>query len=330
MKDNSTNNRLDDKKPKLLDQVRQIIRVKHYSMRTEESYINWIKRFIFFHDKKHPIEMGEEEIGQFITYLAKNKRVSASTQNQALCAIVFLYKNVLKKELENTISIYWSKRPKKLPVVFTKDEAIKVLDKLKGVHWQVGMLLYGSGLRLSESLQLRIKDIDFGYNQITVRDSKGEKDRITMLPKKIIEPLKNHLDKVKEIHIEDLKNGYGNVYLPYAIERKYPNAKYDWGWQYVFPATKISTDPRTGIKRRHHLYDTVIQKAVKQAIRDAGISKHASCHTFRHSFATHLLESGYDIRTIQELLGHKNVETTMIYTHVINQGGQGVRSPADF
>ncbi|MBA7681002.1 Tyrosine recombinase XerD [subsurface metagenome] len=299
-------------------------------MRTEESYINWIKRFIFFHDKKHPIEMGEEEIGQFITYLAKNKRVSASTQNQALCAIVFLYKNVLKKELENTISIYWSKRPKKLPVVFTKDEAIKVLDKLKGVHWQVGMLLYGSGLRLSESLQLRIKDIDFGYNQITVRDSKGEKDRITMLPKKIIEPLKNHLDKVKEIHIEDLKNGYGNVYLPYAIERKYPNAKYDWGWQYVFPATKISTDPRTGIKRRHHLYDTVIQKAVKQAIRDAGISKHASCHTFRHSFATHLLESGYDIRTIQELLGHKNVETTMIYTHVINQGGQGVRSPADF
>ena len=330
MKDNSTNNRLDDKKPKLLDQVRQIIRVKHYSLRTEESYINWIKRFILFHNKKHPIEMGEEEIGQFITYLAKNKKVSASTQNQALCAIVFLYKNVLKKELENTISIYWSKRPKKLPVVFTKDEAIKVLDKLKGVHWQVGMLLYGSGLRLSESLQLRIKDIDFGYNQITVRDSKGEKDRITMLPKKIIEPLKNHLDKVKEIHIEDLKNGYGNVYLPYAIERKYPNAKYDWGWQYVFPATKISTDPRTGIKRRHHLYDTVIQKAVKQAIRDAGISKHASCHTFRHSFATHLLESGYDIRTIQELLGHKNVETTMIYTHVINQGGQGVRSPADF
>jgi len=192
------------------------------------------------------------------------------------------------------------------------------------------MLLYGSGLRLSESLELRIKDIDFGYSQIVVRDSKGEKDRITMLPQKIVEPLKNHLRKVKEIHEEDLRNGYGSVYLPYAIERKYPNAKYEWAWQYVFPATKISTDPRSGIQRRHHLYDTVIQKAVKQAIRDVGISKHASCHTFRHSFATHLLESEYDIRTIQELLGHKNVETTMIYTHVINQGGQGVRSPADF
>jgi len=317
-------------KPKLLDQVRQIIRIKHYSLRTEESYINWIKRFIFFHNKKHPIEMGEEEIGQFITYLAKNDKVSASTQNQALCAIIFLYKNVLKKELENTISIYWSKRPKKLPVVFTKSEAIEVLNNLKGTHWIVAMLLYGSGLRLSESLELRVKDIDFGYNQILVRESKGGKDRTTMLPQKIVEPLKNHLNEVKKIHEEDLKNGFGSVYLPYAIERKYPNAEYEWDWQYVFPATKISTDPRSGIQRRHHLYDTVIQKAVKQAIRNAGIVKNASCHTFRHSFATHLLESGYDIRTIQELLGHKNVETTMIYTHVINQGGKGVRSPADF
>jgi len=274
--------------------------------------------------------MGEDEIGQFITHLAKERKVSASTQNQALCAIVFLYKNVLKIELKDTISIYWSKRPKKLPVVFTKDEAIEVLDNLKEVHWLVGMLLYGSGLRLTESLELRVKDVDFGYKQIVVRSSKGEKDRTTMLPEKIIEPLKRHLKKVKEIHEKDLGNGYGTVYLPYAIERKYSNAKYDWGWQYVFPATKISTDPRTGIKRRHHLYDTVIQKAVKQAIRKAGINKHASCHTFRHSFATHLLESEYDIRTIQELLGHKNLETTMIYTHVINQGGKGVRSPADF
>jgi len=317
-------------KPKLLDQVRQVIRIKHYSLRTEESYINWIKRFIFFHNKKHPLEMGEKEIGEFITHLAKNEKVSASTQNQALCAIVFLYKNVFKKELDDTISIYWSKRPKKLPVVFTKSEAIEVLGKLKGTHWLVGMLLYGSGLRLSESLELRVKDIDFGYNQIIVRDSKGEKDRTTMLPQKIVQPLKEHLIKVKKIHEEDLKNGFGTVYLPYAIEQKYPNAKYEWKWQYVFPATKISTDPRSGVQRRHHLYDTVIQKAVKQAIRDAGITKHASCHTFRHSFATHLLESGYDIRTIQELLGHKNVETTMIYTHVINQGGKGVRSPADF
>jgi len=215
-----------------------------------------------------------------------------------------LYKNVLKKELENTISIYWSKRPKKLPVVFTKSEAIEVLNNLKGTHWIVAMLLYGSGLRLSESLELRVKDIDFGYNQIRVRDSKGEKDRSTMLPQKIVHPLKEHLIKVKAIHEEDLKNGFGTVYLPYAIERKYPKAKSEWGRQYVFPATKISTDPRSGVQRRHHLYDTVIQKAVKQAIRDAGITKHASCHTFRHSFATHLLESGYDIRTIQELLGH--------------------------
>jgi len=303
----------DSKKPRLLDQVRQVIRVKHYSLRTKESYINWIKRFIFFHNKKHPIEMREKEIGEFITHLAKNEKVSASTQNQALCAIVFLYKNVLKKELENTISIYWSKRPKKLPVVFTKSEVIEVLNNLKGTHWLVGMLLYGSGLRLPESLELRVKDIDFGYNQIMVRDSKGEKDRTTMLPQKIVQPLKEHLNKVKLIHEKDLKNGFGSVYLPYAIERKYPNAKYEWGWQYVFPATRISTDPRSGIQRRHHLYDTVIQKAVKQAIRNARIFKHASCHTFRHSFATHLLESGYDIRTIQELLGHKNVETTMIY-----------------
>jgi len=320
----------DNDKPRLLDQVREVIRIKHYSLRTEESYANWIKRYILFHNKKHPIEMGEQEIGEFITYLVKSKKVSASTQNQALCAIVFLYKNVLKKELEKSISIYWSKTPKKLPVVFTKYEAIKVLNNLKGVHWLVGMLLYGSGLRLTESLELRVKDIDFGYKQIVVRNSKGEKDRTTILPEKVIEPLKNHLQKVKKIHEDDLKNGFGTVYLPYAIERKYINAKYEWAWQYVFPATKISTDPRSGIQRRHHLYDTVIQKAVKQAIRKADITKQASCHTFRHSFATHLLESGYDIRTIQELLGHKNLETTMIYTHVINQGGKGVRSPADF
>lgn len=214
-------------------------------------------------------------------------------------------------------------------MVFTKSEAIKVLNNLKGNHWLVGMLLYGAGLRLSESLELRVKDIDFGYSQIVVIDSKDEKDRITMLPQKIIEPFKKHLSKAKEIHEKDLINGYGSVYLPYAIERKYPNAKYEWGWQYVFPATKISTDPTSGIQRRHHLYDTVIQKAVKQAVRNVGIVKQASCHTFRHSFATHLLESGYDIRTIQELLGHKSVETTMIYTHVINQGGKGVRSPVD-
>ena len=209
----------DSKKPRLLEQVRQVIRVKHYSLRTEESYVNWIKRYIFFHNKKHPIEMGENEIGEFITHLAKIKKVSASTQNQALCAIVFLYKNVLKKELGNTISIYWSKRPKKLPVVFTKTEAVEVLSNLKGTHWLIAMLLYGSGLRLSESLELRVKDIDFGYKQITVRSSKGEKDRKTMLPEKLVKPLTNHLKKVKLIHEEDLKNDYGMVYLPYAIEK---------------------------------------------------------------------------------------------------------------
>lgn len=273
-----------NKKPKLLNQVRQVIRVKHYSLRTEESYINWIKRFIFFHNKKHPAQMGDKEIGEFITHLAKNEKVSATTQNQALCAIIFLYKNVLKKELENTISIYWSKRPKKLPVVFTKSEAIEVLNNLKGIHWLVGMLLYGSGLGLSESLELRIKDIDFGYNQILVRNSKGEKDRATMLPQKIIEPLKEHLNRVKIIHDQDLKNGFGSVFLPYALERKYPNAEYEWGWQYVFPATRISTDPRSGIQRRHHLYDTVIQKAVKTGNKGCRNSKTRELSYFQAFF----------------------------------------------
>jgi integron integrase len=218
---------IEKKKPKLLDQVRQVIRIKHYSLRTEESYISWIKRFIFFHNKKHPNEMGEREIGQFITHLANNGKVSASTQNQALCAIIFLYKNVLQKDLNDAISIYWSKRPKKLPVVLSKDEVTEVLDNLKGTHWLIGMLLYGSGLRLSETLQLRVKDIDFSYNQIFVRDSKGEKDRITMLPQKIIPSLRKHLSRVEKLHQEDLRNGYGSVYLPNALERKYPNAKYE-------------------------------------------------------------------------------------------------------
>lgn len=273
--------------------------------------------------------MGEAEIGKFITHLAERKKVSASTQNQALCAIIFLYKYVLKKELSDTISIMWSKRPKKRPVVFSKREAVAVLSQLRGTHWLVGMLLYGSGLRLTESLTLRVKDIDFEYNQLTIRDSKGDKDRCTMLPQTIVPALKKHLKTVKAQHEDDLRKGFGSVSLPYALDRKYPNAKYEWKWQYVFPATKISTDPVSGIRRRHHLYDTVIQKAVKQAIRETGITKLASCHTLRHSFATHLLESGYDIRTIQELLGHKNVETTMIYTHVMNVGGKGVISPAD-
>lgn len=321
---------IDKSKPRLLDQVRDAIRVRHYSRRTEESYINWIRKFILFHKKRHPLEMGGREINEFLTYLAVEQRVAASTQNQALCALVFLYKHVLNIELGNFGDFQWAKRPKRLPVVFSKEEAIAVLNRLSGVHWLMGMLLYGSGLRLSECLQLRILDLDFEYKQILVRNAKGEKDRVTMLPEKIIEPLKKHLEKVKRLHEKDLKEGFGTVFLPYALERKYKNANKELKWQYVFPARQISTDPVTGIRRRHHLYETVLQKAVKEAIRKAEINKHASCHTFRHSFATHLLIAGYDIRTVQELLGHKNVETTQIYTHVLNKGGLGVKSPVDF
>ncbi len=257
------NNKLYIKKPKLLDQVRLILRTKYYSLRTEESYISWIKRFIKFHNKKHPRDMGKKEINKFITHLAINEHLSASTQNQALCAIVFLYKHVLKKELGDFGNVIWAKKPKKLPVVYTREEAKAVLNQLSGVHWIMTMLLYGAGLRLSECLELRVKDLDFGYNQITVRNSKGDKDRVTVLPEKVKKPLKEHLKKVEKIHETDLKVGFGMVYLPYALEKIYPNANKEWAWQYVFLATKISTDPRTSIRRRHHIYETVLQKAVK-------------------------------------------------------------------
>lgn len=274
--------------------------------------------------------MGEKEINQFITHLAVKEKVSASTQNQALCAIIFLYKQVLKIDIGDLGNVVWAKKPDRVPVVFTRSEAQAVLSQLTGMNWLMGMLLYGAGLRLTECLQLRVKDIDFEYQQITVHSAKGAKDRVTPLPERMIEPLKQHLKYVKELHQKDLKDGYTSVSLPYALERKYPNAGKELGWKFLFPATQISTDPRTGIKRRHHIYETVLQKAIKQAIRKAGITKHASCHTFRHSFATHLLEAGYDIRTVQELLGHKDVKTTMIYTHVLSKGGLGVKSPADF
>ena len=318
-------------RPKLLDQVRSVLRTKHYSLRTEEAYIGWIKRFILFNNKKHPMEMGEQEINRFLTHLAVNDHVSASTQNQALCAIVFLYKHVLKQKLGDFgEELVWAKKPKKLPVVFTKEEAKAVLSHLSGTYWIMAMLLYGSGLRLMECIRLRIQDVDFGYNQIIVRDGKGEKDRVTMLAEKVKVPLQDHLVKVKKLHKADLKAGYGTVHLPYALERKYPNANREWCWQYVFPAHEISTDPRTGIRQRHHIHESVLRRAVKIAIRNTGIAKHAGCHTFRHSFATHLLKDGYDIRTVQELLGHKSVNTTMVYTHIINKGGLGVKSPADF
>lgn len=316
-------------KPKLLEQVINCIRVKHYSKRTEEAYIGWIKRFILFHNKRHPLDMGEKEINQFLTYLAVKETVAASTQNLALCAIIFLYKEVLKKEVGILKEITWAKKPKKLPVVFTREEVKKVVNNLKGIEWLVGNLLYGGGLRLLECLRLRVQDIDFSYNQIIIRNGKGGKDRITMLPSIVKETLKAKIGDVEKLHLEDLKKGNGYVYLPYALEKKYPNANREIGWQYIFPADELSIDPRSGIRRRHHIHESAIQKAVKGAIRKAGIVKTGGCHTLRHSFATHLLEAGTDIRTIQELLGHSSVDTTMIYTHVINKGGFGVKSPAD-
>ncbi len=319
----------DIKKPKLLEQVRSVLRVKHYSYRTEQSYIHWIKRYIYFHNKTHPKDLDGKDIATFITHLAVKDKVSSSTQNQALCALVFLYKRVFGLDMGEFPEIQWAKRPKKVPVVFTKTEVQKVLENLSGVHWLMAMLLYGSGLRLNECLKLRIKDIDFEYKQITVRSGKGNKDRITMLPDKIENKLKEHIKKVKNLHEKDLKNGFGSVYLPEALEKKYPNAAIEFKWQYVFPSRVISHDPRSGENRRHHMYDSVLQKALKVATKKAGILKQTGSHTFRHSFATHLLESGYDIRTVQELLGHTNVKTTMIYTHVLNKGGRGVKSPAD-
>jgi integron integrase len=316
-------------KPKLLEQVRITIRTKHYSRRTEDAYVRWIYKFIIFHNKRHPKEMGAKEISRFLNHLAVEKNVAASTQNQALCSLLFLYKEVLKQEIGQVEDIVWAKRKRKIPVVFTRAEVKAILEQLSGPKWIMANLLYGAGLRLQECLQLRVKDIDFTYKQITVRDAKGDKDRITMLPEVIIEPLQAHLKKVKKLHEKDLKQGYGTVYLPHALERKYRNAIREWGWQYVFPASRISIDPRSGRKQRHHLDESVLQRAVKEAIRKAGTSKHAGCHTFRHSFATHLLEAGYDIRTVQELLGHQDVKTTMIYTHVLNKGGLGVKSPAD-
>jgi integron integrase len=316
-------------KPRLLDQISAKLRLKHYSKRTEEAYIRWIKRFIFFHKKRHPKDMGEKEISAFLTHLAVKGKVAASTQNQAMNAIVFLYREILNRDLGEFSNVVRAKRPAKLPVVFTREEVRRVLKKLDGTYKLIAGLMYGSGLRLMECLRLRVKDVDFAMNQIVVRDGKGEKDRVTMLPASLKQLLQLHLNKVKALHEEDLHQGYGEVYLPYALERKYPNAAREWAWQYLFPATKRSIDPRSGKTRRHHAGESSIQKAVKDAIRKAKIPKSGSCHSLRHSFATHLLESGYDIRTVQELLGHKDVKTTMIYTHVLNRGGKGVKSPLD-
>lgn len=313
----------------LLDVVRETIRLKHYSYRTEVSYINWIKRYLDFHGLRHPREMGSTEIEAFLSYLAVDQQVAASTQNQALSALLFLYREVLRLELDLRVDAVRAKPSRYLPTVLTQSEARAVIGQLLGVYRLVVQLLYGSGLRQTECLQLRVKDVDFGHHQLVVRDAKGGESRVTMLPDSAVESLEEHLQAVKRLHQQDLEQGYGSVYLPFALERKYPNADRQWIWQYVFPSERRSCDPRSGIIRRHHLDPSGLQKAVKQATRAAGIEKRVSCHTFRHSFATHLLQNGYDIRTVQELLGHKDVKTTMIYTHVLNRGGRGVRSPLD-
>jgi integron integrase len=316
-------------KAKLLEQVRQAIRTRHYSYMTEKAYVHWIRRFILFHNKRHPAEMAEAEIGQFLSSLATNSHVAASTQNQALNAILFLYREILNKEIGYVNGVVRAKRPHRLPVVLTRQEVRSILSCLNGTDWIMSMLLYGAGLRLMECLRLRVKDIDFANNQIIVRSGKGDKDRHTMLPAAVKESLTKHLDLIKRQHQRDLQRGLGRVTLPDALERKYPNAGIEWSWQWIFPATSHYADKVTGERRRHHLHESVLQKAMREAVQKAGVAKPASPHTFRHSFATHLLEDGYDIRTVQELLGHRDVSTTMIYTHVLNRGGKGVLSPAD-
>ncbi len=315
--------------PKLLDQVRGKIRLKHYSLRTEQAYSDWIRRYIRFHGTRHPREMGAAEVESFLTHLAVEGKVAASTQNQAKSALLFLYKEVLESELPWLDNVEQAKAPKRLPVVLTRAEVQALLTRLDGTHWLMASLLYGAGLRLMECLRLRVKDVDFSRKEILVRDGKGFKDRVTMLPVALVEPLRAHLERVRELHRQDLADGFGAVYLPYALERKYPNAAREWIWQYIFPTAKRSVDPRSGETRRHHVQDQALQRAIKQAVRDADLTKPATPHTLRHSFATHLLEGGYDIRTVQELLGHSDVSTTMIYTHVLNKGGHGVASPLD-
>ncbi len=316
--------------PRLLDQVREVIRMKRYSIRTEEAYVPWIKRFVLFHDKRHPRDMGPEEVRQFLTHLAVTHRVAASTQNQALSAILFVYKAVLQQDIGWIDEIVWAKKPKRLPVVLTREEVKAVLQHLSGQTWIMASLLYGSGLRLIECLRLRVKDVDVSYHQITVRDGKGAQDRVTMLPERLNEALQAHVRTIQQLHQRDLEDGFGRVYLPDALARKYPNASREWAWQYIFPAARRTRDPRSGMMRRHHVMPLVLQRAVKAAVRQTGMAKAASCHSFRHSFATHLLENGADIRTVQELLGHKDVKTTMIYTHVLHRGGPGTRSPMDW
>ncbi len=320
------------KNNKLLDEVRKVMRVNHYSIHTETTYCSWIKQYVKFHrmhDRSELMVKPEKKVEDFLGYLAIQRNVAISTQNQAMNALVFLYKRVLETPLEKRVDAIRSTKNKRIPVVLTQGEVKQMICLLEGVPQLIVKLLYGSGLRISEATRLRIQDIDFEYKQVTVRSGKGNKDRVTTFSANLIPLLKNHLTKVKVIHEQDLANGLGSVYLPYALNKKYPNAEKEWNWQYVFPARTLAIDPRSGIKRRHHIDQSVINKAIKQAVKTVGINKKVSAHTFRHSFATHLLQRGTDIRTIQALLGHNDLETTMIYTHVLNQGGQGVVSPLD-
>jgi integron integrase len=315
--------------PAILDRVRQEIRRRHYSLSTEKSYSFWIRRFIQFNKYEHPGKAGKPQITTFLNMLALQEKVSASTQNQALCSLLFLYRAVLDKDLKRVEGIVFAKRPVRLPVVLTRAEVRAVFCHLFGTARLMAALLYGSGLRLMECCRLRVKDVDFQRKEILVRLGKGAKDRITLLPEKLTQPLEAHLKRVRQQHTEDLQRGKGSVQIPFALARKYPWAPWEWGWQWVFPATRHYMDRDKRLLRRHHLHESVLQRAVKDAVRKSGIAKSASCHTLRHSFATHLLEDGYDIRTLQELLGHKDVRTTMVYTHVLNRGGRGVISPLD-
>ncbi len=316
-------------KPRLLARVRSALRARHYRPSTEAAYLGWIRRFILFHGKRHPAEMGDAEINAFLTHLAIEGKVSASTQTQALSAILFLYRHVVGVEVGELEGLVRARKPRRLPVVMTRDEVRAVLSSMRGTPRLAASLLYGSGLRVTECLRLRIKDIDFAGSEILVRDGKGAKDRRTMLPGSLADQLRDQIASVRRVHEQDLRGGWGRVPLPDALGRKYPGASRDWTWQWVFPQAKRWKNPTTGAQGRHHIDESILQKAFKRSVADAGIAKRATLHTLRHSFATHLIQDGYDIRTVQELLGHADVRTTMIYTHVLNRGGHGVKSPAD-